>query len=93
MSRDVVFYEHIFPYQRIEDTSNETDSPDIHDQNLFAKDQPILNQPSQVIFTPVIILKIMLMMTMNQTFSSLKKFVPIETKILMRIMKQHSPFE
>ena len=54
MFRDIVFYEHVFSYQRVEDTSNENDSPDIHDQNqnLFTEDQPILNQPSQVIFTP-----------------------------------------
>jgi len=52
VSRDVVFYEHIFLYQRVEDINNETDSPNIHDQNLFIEDQPILNQPSQVIFTP-----------------------------------------
>ena len=47
VSRDVIFYEHVFPYQRVEDTSNETDSPDIHDQNqnLFTEDQPILNKP------------------------------------------------
>jgi len=43
--RDIVFYEHVFPYQRVEDTSNETDSLDIHDQNknLFTEDQPIFN--------------------------------------------------
>jgi len=35
VSRDVVFYEHVFPYQRVEDTSNEIDSPDIHDQIFF----------------------------------------------------------
>ena len=52
VSRDVVFYEYVFPYQRVEDTSNETNSPNINDQNIFTKDQPILNQPSQVIFTP-----------------------------------------
>ena len=54
MSRDIVFYEHVFPYQKVEDNSNETDSLNIHDQNqnLFIEDQPILNQPSQVIFTP-----------------------------------------
>jgi len=52
VSRDVVFYEHIFPYQRVEDTSNETENPDIHDQIFFTEDQPILNKPSQVIFTP-----------------------------------------
>jgi len=47
VSRDVIFYEHVFPYQRVEDISNETDSPDIHDQNqnLFTEDQPILNKP------------------------------------------------
>jgi len=52
VSRDVIFYEHVFPYQRVEDTSNETDSLDIHDQFFFTEDQPILNKPSQVIFTP-----------------------------------------
>jgi len=31
MSRDVVFYEHVFPYQRIQDTSNETNNHNIHD--------------------------------------------------------------
>jgi len=38
--RDVVFYEHVFPYQKVEETSNETDSLDIHDQNqnLFTED-------------------------------------------------------
>ena len=35
VSRDVVFYEHVFPYQRVEDTSNETDSPNIHDEMFF----------------------------------------------------------
>ena len=50
--RNVVFYEHVFSYQRVEYTSNETDSPDIHDQIFFIEDQPILNMPSQVIFTP-----------------------------------------
>jgi len=40
VSRDVVFYEHVFPYQRVKDTSNEIDSPEVHDQNqnLFTKD-------------------------------------------------------
>jgi len=52
VSRDVVFYEHVFPYQRIEDTNNKTDSLDIHNQNLFTEYQPILNPSSQVIFTP-----------------------------------------
>ena len=41
--RDVVFYEHDFPHQRVEDTSNETDSSNIHDQNVFIEDQPILS--------------------------------------------------
>jgi len=50
VSRDVVFYKHVFPYQRIEDTSNETDSPNIHDQNVFTEDQPILSQPPRLIF-------------------------------------------
>jgi len=31
VSRDVVFYEYVFPYQRVEDTNN----PDIHDQIFF----------------------------------------------------------
>jgi len=54
VSRDVFFYKHVFPYQRVEDTSNETDSLDIHNQNqnLFTENQSILNQPSQVTFTP-----------------------------------------
>jgi len=38
VSRDVVFYEHVFSYQKVKDTSNETNSPNIHDQNLFTKD-------------------------------------------------------
>jgi len=37
MSRDVVFYEHVFPYQRVEDTNSETHSPNIHDQNILQK--------------------------------------------------------
>jgi len=52
VSRDVVFYEHVFLYQRVEDTSNETDRPNIHGQNVFIKDQPILSEPSRVIFAP-----------------------------------------
>ena len=39
VSRDVVFYEHVFSYQRVEDTSNEFDSPSIHDQSPFIEDQ------------------------------------------------------
>nr|KYP43958.1 Retrovirus-related Pol polyprotein from transposon TNT 1-94 [Cajanus cajan] len=46
VSRDVVFHEHVFPYQRVQDANNETDSPNIHDQSLFTEDQPILSQPS-----------------------------------------------
>ena len=38
VSRDVVFYEHVFPYQMVQDTSNETNSPNIDDQILFAED-------------------------------------------------------
>jgi len=38
VSRDVVFDEHVFPYKKIGDTSNETDSPNIHDQGHFTKD-------------------------------------------------------
>ena len=35
VSKDVVFYEHVFLYQKVEDISNETDSPNIHDQNEY----------------------------------------------------------
>jgi len=52
VSRDVVFYEHVFPYQRVEDTSNELDSSNIDNQNVFIKDQPILSQLSRVTFAP-----------------------------------------
>jgi len=52
ISRDVIFYEHVFLYKRIEDTSNETDDPNIHDQSPFMEDQLVLSQPSQVIFAP-----------------------------------------
>jgi len=52
VSRDVVLYEDVFPYQRIEDTSNETDIPSIHYQSHFTEYQPILSQSSQVIFAP-----------------------------------------
>ena len=52
LSRDVVFYEHVFPYQRIKDTSNETKNPDIFYQILFVEDQPVLSQPSQAILKP-----------------------------------------
>jgi len=45
VSKDVVFYEHVFPYQRVQDTNNETNSPNIHDQFFFTKDQPVLSQP------------------------------------------------
>jgi len=33
--RDVVFYEHVFPFQRVEDTSNETDSSNINQWYTF----------------------------------------------------------
>jgi len=46
VSRDVFFFEHVFPYQKVEDTSNETDNPNIHDQNVFIEYQPILSKPS-----------------------------------------------
>jgi len=39
----LLVYKHVFPYQRVEDTSNETDSLNIHDQNSFTEDQPILS--------------------------------------------------
>jgi len=38
VSRGVFFYENVFPYQRVQDTSNETNSPNIHDQILFTTD-------------------------------------------------------
>jgi len=93
VSRDVVFYEHVFPYQRVEDTSNETDSPDIHDQNIFIEDQPILNQPSQVIFTFCDNVENNVNDDHGSDIQILKKFVSIETKTLMRIMKHHNSFE
>jgi len=52
VSRNVAFYEHVFPYQRVQDTSNETNSPDIYDQILFVEDQPVLSQSSQAILAP-----------------------------------------
>ena len=53
MSKDVVFYENVFPYQRVQDTSNETNSPNIYDdQILFIEDQLVLSQPSQAILAP-----------------------------------------
>ena len=52
VSRDVVFYEHVFPYQRVQDTSNEINNPDVNDQILFARDQFVLSQLSQVILAP-----------------------------------------
>jgi len=92
---DVVFYKHVFLYQRVEDTSNEIDSPNIHDQNqnLFTDDQPILNQPSQVIFTPCDNIENNVNDDHESDIQILKKFVPIETKTLLRIIKQHSPFK
>jgi len=41
-----------FPYQRVQDTSKETNSPNIYDQILFIEDQPVLSQPSQAILAP-----------------------------------------
>ena len=52
VSWDVVFYENVFPFQRVQDTSNETNSPDINDQILFTEDQSILSQASQAILAP-----------------------------------------
>jgi len=52
VSRNVVFYEHVFSYQRVQDTNNEIDSPNIYDQISFTKDQPFLSQPSQTILAP-----------------------------------------
>jgi len=37
VSRDVVFYEHIFPYQKVEDTSNKMDSPNFFTKILLPK--------------------------------------------------------
>jgi len=51
--KDVIFYEHIFPYQKVEDTNNKIDSPNILYQNPFTEDQPVLSQPSQAIFVPL----------------------------------------
>jgi len=45
--RDVVYYKHVFLYQRVKDTTNETDNPNIHDE-----DQHVLSQSSQFIFAP-----------------------------------------
>jgi len=52
VSRNIVFYEHVFPYQRVQDTSKETNSPNIYDPVLFTEDQPVLSQPSQTILAP-----------------------------------------
>ena len=38
--------------QRVQDTSNETNSSDINDQILFVEDQFVLSQPSQAILAP-----------------------------------------
>ena len=59
VSRDVVFYEHIFPYQKVEDTSNKTNSLSIFYQNPFNKDQLVLNQPSQPLLYPLHLVIIM----------------------------------
>jgi len=52
VSRDVVFYDHVFPYQRVQDTSNEINNPNIHNQIWFTRDQRILSSSSQVILAP-----------------------------------------
>jgi len=75
--RDVVFYEHVFPYQRVQDTSNEIDSPNINDQISFTEDQPVLSQPSQTILDLVIMLKITVIIIVSHTLRFQKKFVPI----------------
>jgi len=49
VSRDVDFYEHIFSYQKVEDTSNKIDSLILY-QNPFIENQPVLSQPSEAIF-------------------------------------------
>ena len=46
------FMKMFFPYQRVQDTSKETNSPNIYDQILFIEDQPVLSQPSQAILAP-----------------------------------------
>jgi len=51
--RDVVYYEHVFLYQKVEDTNNKTNNPNILYQNPFTKDQPILSQSSQIIFVSI----------------------------------------
>jgi len=35
VSRDIVFHEHVFPYQMVQDTNNESNSLSIHDQLFF----------------------------------------------------------
>jgi len=37
VSRDVIFYEHVFPYQRVQDTSNETNCLYFHDHFFLLK--------------------------------------------------------
>jgi len=49
VSRDVDFYEHIFSYQKVEDTSNKIDSLILY-QNPFIENQPVLSQQSEAIF-------------------------------------------
>jgi len=93
VSRDVVFYEYVFPYQRVEDTINETYSPNIHDQNVFNEDQPILSQPSRVIFAPCDNIENNVNNDHESDIHILEEVFPIETKTSMKIMKQHSQFE
>jgi len=39
VSKDIVFYKHVAPYQRVDYTSNETNSANIHDQSSFIEDK------------------------------------------------------
>jgi len=75
VSRDVVFYEHVFPYQRVQDTSSETNSPNIYDQVLFTGDQRVLSQPSQTILAPCD--NVENNSVVSHTLRFQKKFVPI----------------
>ena len=52
--RDVIFYEHIFSYQKVKDISNKNDSHNILYQNPFTEYQLVLSQPSQAIFVAIV---------------------------------------
>jgi len=41
-----------FHIKRVQDTSNETNNPNIYDHFFFTEDQPVLSQSSQVILAP-----------------------------------------